>query len=138
MSFREKSVWIQFLSVLLVFGGYYLSTHLALIPRSGPEHFHVLLGCIGLVILLQIVFHILVAIQNPQDARSPQDERERAIEHRAHTYGYYVLLIGVLGLFYLGHSYRDVPELLHWAFFAVIAATLTITLTQIVLFRRSA
>lgn len=138
MSFREKSAWIQFLTVLLVFGGYYLSIHLGLIPSSGSEHFRILLGCIALVIVLQIVLHIAAALENLRDARSPKDERERAIQHRAHTYGYYVLLVGVFGLFHLGHSYSGVPDLLHWAFFCVIAATLTITLTQIVLFRRSA
>lgn len=137
MSFREKSAWIQFLTLLIVFGGYYLSIHLGLIPPRGAEHFRILMGCIGLVIVLQIVLHIVAAILNPEDAHSPKDERERAIQHRANTYGYYVLTLGVFGLFPLGHMYADVSGLLQWAFFSVVAATLATTLTQIILFRRN-
>ena len=137
MSFREKSAWIQFLTVLIVFGGYYLSIHLGLIPPRGSEHFRALMGCIALVIVLQIALHIIAALTNPEDARSPRDERERAIQHRAQSIGYYVLLVGVFGLFPLGHSNFGMPDLLHWAFFSVVAATLAIALTQIVLFRRN-
>lgn len=137
MSFREKSAWIQFLTILIVFSGFYLSIYLGLVPSRGWEHFRVLMACIGLVIVLQIALHIIAAILNPEDARSPKDERERAIQHRAHTYGYYVLMIGVFGLFHLGHSHTGVSYLLNWAFFSIIAATLATTLTQIILFRRN-
>ncbi len=137
MSFREKSAWITFLTVLIVFGAYYLSIHMGLIPSRGWEHFRVLVGCIGLVIVLQIALHIVAAVLNPQDARSPKDERERAIQHHAHTYGYYVLTLGVFGLFPIGHMHAGAPYLLHWAFFSVIAATLATALTQIILYRRN-
>ena len=137
MSFREKSAWIQFLTVLVVFGGYYLAIHLGVIPQRGAEHFRALMGCIGLVIVLQIALHIIAAVLNPEDARSPKDERERAIQHRSHTIGYYVLTLGVFILFPLGHSNIGLSYLLHWAFFSVVASTLSLTLTQIILFRRN-
>lgn len=138
MSFREKSAWIQFLTLAIIAGGYYLAIYLDWIPSSGAEHFRILSRCIGAFIVIQIVLHIIAALQNLDDARSPRDERETAISHRSHTYGYYVLILCVFGLFHIGHAHVGVSALLHWAFFSVIAANLTITLTQIILFRRNA
>lgn len=46
--------------------------------------------------LVVIIGSILIAMTSTPDARAPADERDRAISRRGASFGYYVLLVGVI------------------------------------------
>ena len=137
MSFREKSAWITLVSVLLCFGAYFgtVFTHWgSLAPQTNGW---LLLSCVGAFVLLQIVLTLVAAWTTPKDGRSPQDERERMIQARSHTIGYYVLvgLMLLLGVpLHLGHVAPH--QLMLFAFLGVVVSGLLVSVAQIVMFRR--
>jgi hypothetical protein len=139
MSFREKSVWISFVSILIVFGYYFTTVARAMLGlRSESNLFAVLVVAIAALVVLEVVLHIIVAIQSPSEARSPRDERERLIAFKATQIGFYVLIIGALaGIFtmHLGAGRRDVGNAV---LLAIVIAQLTKYGAEIVYFRRGA
>jgi uncharacterized membrane protein len=136
MSFREKSAWITLVTVLVVFSAYFgalLTGHV-----RGFHALYLLLICaIGLVVL-QVGLTLIAAITTPKDERAPRDERETLIQWRSHTLGYYVLMVFVLALFIPVHFGHTALDMANFALFAVVIATLTVAVAQIVMFRRGA
>jgi hypothetical protein len=133
MSFREKSAWITFLTVLLAAAIFVV--YAAIEGRYGHGTLHVFLACVLGMVALQVVLHVIAAALNPAEARTPKDERERLIELRSHRVGYYVLVVAVLSMFITGHLPLGSIDMIYHAFAAVTLSTLSISLTQIVLFR---
>jgi hypothetical protein len=138
MSFREKSAWITLVSVAVCFGVYFSSIAAGGVGPRGFGAFHFLLLCVAALVVLQIGAHFIAAAFAPKDARAPRDERERLIAWRAQSLGYYVLMVGVLGLGVPGHLGRPVPDLLNFALLVVVAAALVVAVAQIVMYRRGA
>ena len=136
MSFREKSAWITLVTVLLCFGSYFGSIATGHITGHGLSSMLTLIACVISLVVLQVVAHILVAVTSPKEARAPRDERERLIQGRAHSLGYYVLSGLVLTLFipvHLGHSAIDIAN---FALLSLVLTTLAVSGAQIVMFRR--
>ena len=136
MSFREKTAWITLITVLVVFGGYFgalLTGHV----RGFHALFFLLICAAGLVVL-QVGLNVAAAITTPKDGRAPRDERETLIQWRSHTLGYYVLVVFVLALFIPVHFGHSALDMANFALFAVVIATLTVAVAQIVMFRRGA
>jgi len=98
MSYREKIVWCSLIATLFVFGGYFMN--IVRMAMAGPlDASHVLGLFIGAVVvqtLLLIGIGIVFAIDSPQAADQPSDERDAAINLRAYRWGYLVLLIGIV------------------------------------------
>jgi hypothetical protein len=136
MSFREKSAWITLVTFLVCFGVYYGLTLTGVV--HGWAALHVLVICVLTLVVLQIVLHILAALPAPKDARAPRDERERLIQWRSHTLGYYVLIVLTLGLFIVGHTGHGVGDLMNYALFEVALSVVAVAAAQIVMFRRGA
>ncbi|HEV7693991.1 MAG TPA: hypothetical protein VGO52_24370 [Hyphomonadaceae bacterium] len=146
MSFREKSAWITLISVLLTFGAYYGALLLGLIQPQSMSAFHFGLIAIIALIILQVGLHIIAALLNPTDARTPRDEREKLIQARSHTVGYYVMLVGMMVTVLATH----IPSLgedlgLHSFMVTVylgagvmVIASLAVAIAQIIMFRRGA
>ena len=86
MSFREKSAWISFVLIVLVFGPYFW-----LVGRSvmGGAHVHggTQFGLILLFVILEIVVHIAIAIQSPSDAQAPIGRAGRPHRPQGHANG---------------------------------------------------
>ena len=139
MSFREKSAWITLVSVLLCFGAYFGALATGRVERFSMAAFHLALISIIALVVLQIVLHVLVAIGNPREARVPRDERERLIELRARSSGYYVLVAWLIGIIVAVH-FRGVQKLdvVYIAWLGVAIATVTVSAMQIIQFRRGA
>ncbi len=134
MSFREKSAWITLLTVMLCFGVYFGSIVTGQV--RGPHALFLLLLCVAGLVVLQVGLTIVAALTTPKDSRAPRDERETLILSRSHALGYYVLLVLVLALFipvHLGHSALDMAN---FALLDVVIATLVVSVSQIVMFRR--
>jgi hypothetical protein len=134
MSFREKSAWISFVTVLLASAVFV--SYAAIFGRYGYGTLHVFLLSVIALVVLQVVLHVIAAALNPADARTPKDERERLIELKSHRVGYYVLVVAVLAMFVSGHMTRSSFDMIYHAFAAVTLSMLAISLTQIILFRR--
>jgi len=139
MSFREKSAWISFVSILLVFGIYFVSVNHELGGRvEFSAAYRVTVGLILAFVLLEIVLHVAVAIQAPGEALAPRDERERLIEMRATSVAFQVLVIGALvssGLMYVTNNAWTLGQ---HVLLAVAVAELVKFGGQIVFYRRSA
>ena len=126
MSFREKSAWITFIA-LLAFGIYFGEIAQHLLDGAAPRvsYFPLFLGLVAALVVLEVVMHIAIAMRSPQDARTPRDERERALAQRATVRAYYVLLVGAFAAIGTMHLGANAWLLAHAALFAVWVAELT-------------
>jgi hypothetical protein len=91
MSFREKSIWISLISTLLIFGDYFLNV-IALANLSEA----VAKTAIVLIIIVEIIFQTVLALNNHKAANLGADERDKLFEYKGNNFGYTVLVIGVL------------------------------------------
>ncbi len=93
MSYREKSAWVSLVSTLLIWGGYFVALFRGLLSgQAGLMSFAGLfVGCIFLVVVVQVVLAILIALQSPSEAEAAPDERERRIDDQAGRRAYWVL-----------------------------------------------
>jgi hypothetical protein len=137
MSFREKSAWITLISVLLTFGAYYGALATGLVRPYSLQSFHFGLSSIVALIILQVALHIIAALMNPKDAATPRDEREKMIQARSHTFGYYVMIIGMLVVVVLTHVRgTDFMWTVYLGILTMVLAAIAVAIAQIVMFRR--
>ncbi len=137
MSFREKSAWITLVTVLLCFGAYFGTEFAHWFSGDARSNGFLLLKCVGAFVILQLVLTLAAAWTTPKDGRTPRDERERMIQARSHSIGYYVLVVLMLMLgvpLHLGHP--SAPEMMFYALLGVVITGLVVSAAQIVMFRR--
>ena len=134
MSFREKSAWISFVCLLLLTVTFFVAQQHH--PHDAQGHLHLALGVFGGFVLLQVVLHVIVALQSPKDARTPKDERERFIELRAARIGFYSLVVGELVAMAAFHAHGRVDMMMWSVLFAILIAWLIKLGSEIVLYRR--
>jgi hypothetical protein len=133
MSFREKSAWISFVSILLV-SGVYFSVSWRGVGRG--QQFALLMSLVAALAILEVVLHIAIAIRSPEEARSPKDERERLIDMKATRVAFPVLFAGVLLSIFTIHLGVRTSGLAYAAFLACVVAQLVRFGAQIVYYRR--
>ncbi|HUN76014.1 MAG TPA: hypothetical protein VMU40_15965 [Steroidobacteraceae bacterium] len=118
MSFREKSIALQMLAIVLVYGLYgahFYQAHLWRAPLSPVPAVATLIGIAILMIIIAIVGHIAIAMRTRPEA---PDERDWAVELRGARNAYRALGAGmwcILLLSLLRASYGIV-------FYAILAA----------------
>ena len=92
MSFREKRAWIGLVSLLAVYGGYFL------LWGGGATSFIVQLAAtVAILIAVQMTLLVGAAVAAPEDARAPLDERDRRIDLGAGRAGFFALQAGLFG-----------------------------------------
>lgn len=139
MSFREKSAWISFISILLVFGIYFAAVALAMAGRLDySQTFSLFLQLVFVFVVLEIVLHLIVAKRAPLDAKVPADEREKLINLRAHRIAGNTLAVGVLLAIFTLHLGADRRALAHAVLLAFAISQLAKYATEIALHRRDA
>lgn len=141
MSFREKSAWISFVLLLLLTIAFAVSHHLHPHDAQGRDLVnpaYLFFGILLVFVLLQVVLHVVVAMQSPKDARTPKDERERFIELRAARIGFYTLVVGELIAMALFHLHGRAFFLMSSVLLAIFIAWLVKLGTEIALYRRGA
>ena len=137
MSFREKSAWISFVLIVIVFGIYFASVNHQLGgQREFSAAYTITIGLILAFVLLEVVLHVAVAIQAPSEALARRDERERLIEMRATSVAFQVLVIGALASSGLMYFTRNAWTLGQHVLLAVAVAELVKFGGQIVYYRR--
>jgi hypothetical protein len=136
MSFREKSAWISFVSIALVFFTYFANVVFAPAGRRNGDSFHVFLVLLAALVVLEVVLHVAIAPQSPRAARTPKDERERLIDMKATRLAFPVLLVAAFAA--MGTMHLDAGRwvMAHVMLFGVVLAELTRFGAQIVYHRR--
>jgi len=137
MSFREKSASISFVTILLVFGAYFWNVVRVLGGRVDyGAAFKVEVGLLVAFVLIEIVLHIAIALQAPDEVPAPRDEREWLIEMRATRVAFQVLVVGALAGVGMIHLTRSVWAMSQVVLLAVVMAQLVKFGGQILYFRR--
>jgi hypothetical protein len=142
MSFREKSAWISFVSLFVVFGSYftYIGMVLAGVARN---RFALFLLMAMVFIAAEVALHFVIATQSPGEARTQRDEREQLIELKATRTAFYVLLISAFLSLGTAHLHLSDPSDHLWLMmqailFSVVLAETVKFAREIVLYRRDA
>ncbi|WJG09229.1 hypothetical protein [Aliiglaciecola sp. LCG003] len=99
MSFKEKSTWISLISTLAIFGNYFYRVfELQGVPLeiSKVAIVGLMINTVVLIIIVEALFHSMLAATNYKAAKMGADERDKLIEYRGNSIGYSVLVVGVL------------------------------------------
>lgn len=98
MSFREKVLWIAVTATLAIWIPYFVTLTSAVMAGDVDSGviFWRMVGAVVLSIVVSVALVSLAAIANPKEATLQPDERERLLEYRANTVGYYVLALCVV------------------------------------------
>ncbi len=99
MPYREKLAWLSLAAMAITFGPYFAALAAGLLPGDDVPDFRKL-ALYAVVALSQAtilgVGHLVLRRLSPQDARQPMDERDLAIRHRAVSWGYHLLIAGMI------------------------------------------
>jgi hypothetical protein len=127
MSFREKSTWITFVLLLVVFGYYFVSVAWQMIHPVHPHtnFFMLFFALLLVIVVMEAVLHVIAAIRSPADAKTPADERERLIALKAKRPAFFVLLIAAFLSVGVAHLGVGVWPMLNAMLFAIWLGQLT-------------
>ena len=97
MSYREKIAWLSLMEMTAVFVPYFvIAGKLPLAPMPDWRR----LGLFGLASVVRMLMlgagHLYLRSVSPEEARTPPDERDRAIALRSMSSAYYVLMTGMI------------------------------------------
>jgi cytochrome b561 len=139
MSFREKSAWISFFC-LVVFGGFWFRNiiRVEVYHERQPNPMLAFFSLLGALILSELMLHIVIAVRDPKEARTPKDEREQLIDLKAARVAFYVLMAGAWLSIGTLHLHFDRLRIADSVLGAIIVAELVKYATQIALYRRDA
>lgn len=95
MSFQEKSTWVMFAIVLMVYGWYFAVVSNRISDQNVAEIAYrgVMVATVLALVVLAILSHIVIAVANPKDAETA-DVRDREINRFGEYVGGYVLGVG--------------------------------------------
>lgn len=125
MPYREKIAWLSLLAMAVAFGPYFAAAALGSHAHQAMPNLHQL-GLFGLTVVVQVfilaVGHLFLRKASPDDARTPMDERDRAIMHRAMSIAYYVLIAGMIQVGCVMPFYSGGWAVVNAALFMIVAA----------------
>lgn len=90
MSFKEKSIWLSLVTTVFVFSYYFIRLQsLSDLTVNEAKQFagELFLKTIIMMIIVEIFFHIIIAIFNPEDAQQKADERDKLYQLKANSIG---------------------------------------------------
>jgi hypothetical protein len=97
LSFHQKSLWLQFVTLTCAFGFYFATALRIQTVNIMPPQVGLFMVAVVALVVVQIVGHIVIAIA---DRRPQTDERDRLIALKGIRNGSYALATGVcLALF---------------------------------------
>ena len=134
-SFEEKSIWISLLTISLIFG-YYFVRIVQMVSQDDinvAQSIVLIISVIVMVIIVEVVFHIIIALKDRPEAL---DERDRMIELKATRNAYFVLVFGIF-LPMAGIAAQVRPFIVaHVIMFIFVLSEITKFLTQLFYYRR--
>jgi cytochrome b561 len=141
MPYRERMAWLALIAMVVAYGPYFAMIEAGYLPgRALPD-----LRQLGLIALVSIVRLLILGIGylyirhgSPQEARTPPDERDRAIHSNSINSAYYVLMFGmvVVGCFMPFNSTGG--TILNAALFMIVAAEIVRYGVAVASYRRQA
>lgn len=99
MPYREKTARLDLIAMVVSYVPFFAIA--AVLPPGPPPHLKLLAAFAAVSVLRLLILgggHIGLRLQAPEDARTPPDERDRAIARRAASYSYYLLMAAALGI----------------------------------------
>ncbi len=98
MPYREKIAWLSLVAIIVTFSPYFVWSALYPPVEALPNLRQLSLYAVAALtrVLLLGVGYWLLRRSAPEDARMPADERDTAIQHRATSIAYYVLMAGMI------------------------------------------
>jgi hypothetical protein len=140
MSFREKTAWITLFAIVIVSLMYWFHIPSLFAPHSPRLVLHAMGASLVAYILIEAVSYMVLRLRNPQDARTPKDERERLIDLKSLRIAYYVFVCGsLIGIFMALHLVgAGAVGLGMTVFGAFVLAQLGKHIARIVYYRRGA
>lgn len=99
MPYREKIVWLSLFAIAVAFIPYF--TYVAITPAASeglPNVRQLILYAIAAGVQMAILLggRMWLAARSPEDAKTPADERDRAISRNAVRVSYFVLMAGTI------------------------------------------
>jgi hypothetical protein len=95
MPYREKIAWLSLVGMAVCYGPYFAVTfHSPLLNRPLPnlELMSLFAAAAGGNAVWALLGRLLVRMKTPRDERGFADERDQAVDRRASTVAYYVLI----------------------------------------------
>ncbi len=99
MPYREKTAWLALIGMIVPYGAYFGILAAGIFPDKTLPN----LPLLGLLAAVSIVRLLILGVGNlylsrvsPLEARTPLDERDRAITQRSVSSAYYVLIAGMI------------------------------------------
>ena len=139
MAFREKTAWLALGVMILAYGGYFIADALA-DPEAGPMANVRMLILFGIASVVRMVLqgggYLILRARFPQDARTPPDERDRAIARRGYAFGYGILLAGMIGIGMIMPFTHSALQVVNAALAAIVIAEITCGAVAILSYRR--
>ena len=134
-SFQEKSIWISLVTISLIFGYYFVRVfQIAFQDEINViKNTVLLISVIVMVIIVEVVFHIILALRTRPEAK---DERDRLIELKATRNAYFLLVFGIF--LSIGSIAASVSTFImaHIIMFFFIISEIAKFLTQLFYYRR--
>ncbi|MBM3264487.1 MAG: hypothetical protein FJY97_13815 [candidate division Zixibacteria bacterium] len=125
MSYREKIAWLSLIAMTVTFGPYFTIVAAGILPEEALPNLRQM-GLYAVVAFVQMVIlgvgHLYLRRQSPQEVRLPPDERDQAIMRRSTTYGYYILILGMIQVGCIMPFYSNGWKIVNTAIFMIVAA----------------
>jgi hypothetical protein len=97
--YREKTAWLSLIAMAVTFGPYFTIVAARSLPTEALPNLRQL-GLFAVAAIVQVLIlgvgHLYLGRVSPQEARTPPDERDRAIMRRSISAAYYVLIAGMI------------------------------------------
>ena len=144
-SFKEKSLLISLLTILVIYGGYFADVLSSTADRSLGAMLGTMIALLVALVAVHVFFHIVIALDDVEEA---EDERDKAVARRASVYGYNVLFLAVIlilgRMLIVGGWLEDgaadagplVYEVANLLLAALVTAEVVYYLAQLVFYRR--
>ena len=134
-SFEEKSVWITLVSMLAIFGYYFVVA--ARMKSAGStavvEFVPLFVSVVVLMVVVIVIAHIVVAIASRPEGR---DERDRLIEWRAESNASWVLGVGVCAGIWSAATSVDNVWIAHLLLLFLIGSEVVKSVAKLLYYRR--
>lgn len=134
-SFEEKSVWITLVSMLAIFGYYFVVA--ARMKSAGStavvEFVPLFVSVVVLMVVVIVIGHIVVAIASRPEGR---DERDRLIEWRAESNASWVLGVGVVAGIWSTATSVDNVWIAHLLLLFLISSEVVKSVSKLLYYRR--
>lgn len=138
LTFREKSLWLLLLSLLVAFGAYLATAFSAASANVALVHVADFIGMVIALVIFQVVSHILLAIASHRElaASIQSDERDDLIRLKSTQRASYVLGVGVFFSLCLAVLVAGNFVFVHVLLAFWVLAQATEIVSQLILYRR--